>query len=160
MLASAVAATQGDPSVLSVVAPVAAGLVGGIAVGWFGHAGLIKSTRITSEVEREKLAHEQDKYYAERRDAASEDYNAAAVAMEMLAIEDVDLEARRTRAQKARKHLLGASWTLGRPISGTDEELIRLLGDPNEENLRKARELWPEVSQALAVAPAPPRARA
>ena len=52
-----------------------------LAVGWFGRQATLGSARIAAGVEGDKLEHERDKYGAERRDSAREDFLAAQEAM-------------------------------------------------------------------------------
>lgn len=159
MRALILAQTQSDPGLLSYLIPLVAAVTG-IAVGWIARTATLGASKINAKVEREKLAHEHDKHYAERRDKAEQDFRAASEAMEMVRLEEVSLVTRRSRAREARRRLLSVSWTLGKPMGGSDlEDLISALENPDREAVQRAIALWPSVERAIRTNP-PPRPEA
>jgi len=122
-----------------------------LAVGWFGRQATLGSARIAADVEGDKLEHERDKYGAERRDRAREDFLEAQKAMTAVCLRDADPTVRCVSAATAKRSLLGVRWTMGESLGGLPlEELIERLGAPvTDDKLERAAALWPDVEKAI-----------
>ena len=122
-----------------------------LAVGWFGRQATLGSARIAADVEGDKLEHERDKYGAERRDRAREDFLEAQEAMTAVCLRDADPTVRCVSAATAKRSLLGVRWTMGESLGGLPlEELIERLGAPvTDDKLERAAALWPDVEKAI-----------
>ena len=147
LMAAAQGASGGAPWWSSLVLTALVALV----VGWFGRQATLGSARIAADVEGDKLKHERDKYGAERRDRAHEDFREAQKAMTAVCLRDADPTVRRVSAATAKRSLLGVRWTMGESLGGLPlEELIERLGEPvTDDKLERAAALWPDVEKAI-----------
>jgi hypothetical protein len=95
--------------------------------------------------------HERDKYGADRRDSAREDFLEAQQAMTAVCLRDADPVVRRASAATAKRSLLGVRWTMGESLGGSPlEALLERLGEPvTDDNLETAAGLWPDVEKAI-----------
>lgn len=99
-------------------------------------------------MERERLAHERERFRAQRQDLAREDFLRAGELLGQVALTELRLEVRQQQAREARRAMLKVELIVGEVDAPELEELLDALNGASETQLDRAVELWPEVERA------------
>jgi hypothetical protein len=141
--------TSLTPVIITGVVTLVVGIIMGAVAATTGVLG--------RRTEREKLAHEKEKFATETRDKVKEDFVAVVEAMGIIQIgDDVELTTRQAAAGKALGGLLSISFMMPGVGGRHLEQLLDALQTADEDSLKKALLEWPSVSTAIRRKPPEP----
>ena len=130
------------PYIITGATTLVVGLIGGAVAATTGLLG--------RRTEREKLAHDKEKFATQTREKIKEDFVAVVEAIGIIELgDDVELATRQAEARKALRGLLGISLMMPGVGGRHFEDLLDALAVADERSLQEALARWPNVSAAI-----------